>query len=69
MLGMEYIRCAIDKDEHIFKENQIVEVESMISAYCLMLPLNDKGKFSGEYMFVFNYWDVGNLMFEKVYQI
>ncbi len=61
LLGLSYRKCEMDTIVGNLKKEDVNELESLMSVYCLLLLLVDDGKFNNEYTVVFSDWDVGDV--------
>ena len=62
---MDYREFELDEDEYCLMNQDIRAVETLMTSYCLMLPLVTSGKFTGDYTVVYSDWDVSLGDFEK----
>ena len=58
LLGAVYCECELDEEEFWMMDKDVESVEQIITSYCLMLPLVGRGKFTGEFTYVYSDWDV-----------
>ena len=56
----------VGKEKFWMWDKDLASVETLMTSYCLMLPLVSKTKFAGEFTYVYSDWDVNGVEFEKI---
>ena len=63
LLGAVYCDCELDEEEFWMMDNDVESLETIMTSYCLMLPLVGRGNFTGEFTYVYSDWDVNGADF------